>query len=476
MTDTICRTDVERFCASLPSIFHQTGNGPSTVVVTRSPAVVDVMGGICEECGGLALEGVLDVAAAAAAAPREDDRVVICRIGRRDVRFERTLPLSAVSQESLPASSPVGSDGSLDEGRLVHATLSLLRELNALGMLPSGGVTVIVQCDWPTNGGFDVLGAVLAAVAEAVDGLSDPPLDALQKASVCRTASAAIDCDAANMRVPLAALVAEPSCLLQVRTQPQPSYDTLALPEQITIAALETGLQKTVRRERHQENRIAARMGHRWIRELIRLDGGRSDLDGRFLAGITPADYVKRFRDRITTRVTGRMFLDRFGDFPDMPGQIVPEQVYKVRSRVEHVIYENNRVQEFVSAMARAGRTAEPAELERAGELMYASHWSYSQRCGIGLVETDRISNALRARGPDNGFFGCKVTGYGNGGGMVVLMRDTPECHEMLHQVAREIEEASGQWVRVYGGSAPGAARAGLRRLVSAAASSPAAV
>ncbi len=58
------------------------------------------------------------------------------------------------------------------------------------------------------------------------------------------------------------------------------------------------------------------------------------------------------------------------------------------------------------------------------GELMYASHESYSA-CGLGSSGTDRLVEMVRQAGPEAGLFGGKITGGGSGGTVAVLGRST---------------------------------------------------
>jgi galactokinase len=88
---------------------------------------------------------------------------------------------------------------------------------------------------------------------------------------------------------------------------------------------------------------------------------------------------------------------------------------------------------------------------------MYASHWSHSQRCGIGGVETDRLVNAIRGHGPAAGLFGAKVTAGGEGGELVLLMLNDEQAHAALEQVASQARTETRQPVRVYDGALPGA-------------------
>jgi len=221
--------------------------------------------------------------------------------------------------------------------------------------------------------------------------------------------------------------------------------------------AVRTRLTRPVTRQRLIETRTCAEMGRRMISELQRSEGMRVDEASIRLAAITPAEYVDRYRDRLPQKITGGAFTVRFGPLRGLNGKPDQREVYKVRSRAEHYIYENRRVHEFVTDLVRARRSHPVEALSHAGELMYASHWSHSQRCGIGGVEPDQIVTCIRKRGPQNGLYGAKVTGGGEGGELVVLMRDDARSHQALSEAIAAAQAAGHRPITTFNSSTGGA-------------------
>ena len=54
------------------------------------------------------------------------------------------------------------------------------------------------------------------------------------------------------------------------------------------------------------------------------------------------------------------------------------------------------------------------------GELMFQSHWSYTE-CGLGCDETDQLVEFVRRHRGAGALFGAKITGGGAGGTVAVL-------------------------------------------------------
>jgi L-arabinokinase len=88
---------------------------------------------------------------------------------------------------------------------------------------------------------------------------------------------------------------------------------------------------------------------------------------------------------------------------------------------------------------------------------MYASHWSYSQRCGIGGAEADRITQSVRRRGPADGLYGAKVTGGGAGGEVIVLMKSDERARTALAEAMQEAAQSINRPIDIHEGSLCGA-------------------
>jgi len=115
--------------------------------------------------------------------------------------------------------------------------------------------------------------------------------------------------------------------------------------------------------------------------------------------------------------------------------------------------------------LARVRRTGELDTLIEAGELMYASHWSYGQRCGMGSIETDVLVNCIRERGPACGLYGAKVTGGGCGGTVAVLMADTPTARQAISDACGAYAAKTSRQPVLLSGSSPGAVAFGHRSI-----------
>ncbi len=434
------------------------GDGPAAVA--RCPAVADVMGGIGEDGGALVLTATLAKSILVACWPTRSPGLQLRWLteeGQGPVR-DGFLPVDAVFGNGCDATSLLAR---CKETACDWAAASVLTLQQAVATeripRPIGGLAMLLQTDFPTDADFArpwvQAAATIDAACKALGGLTDR----LRQSQICAAAVEHIT-GLYAMRFPMTALCGPTKgALLQLRFHPQVLCQPMELPPDVVIMAVRTRLTRPVTRQRLIETRTCAEMGRRMISELQRSEGMRVDEASIRLAAITPAEYVDRYRDRLPQKITGGAFTVRFGTLRGLNGKPDQREVYKVRSRAEHYIYENRRVHEFVTDLVRARRSHPVEALSHAGELMYASHWSHSQRCGIGGVEPDQIVTCIRKRGPQNGLYGAKVTGGGEGGELVVLMRDDARSHQALSEAIAAAQAAGHRPITTFNSSTGGA-------------------
>ncbi|RIK68773.1 MAG: hypothetical protein DCC66_09755 [Planctomycetota bacterium] len=453
MSDQTQSTD--RLASLLKSALAQR---PATgePAITKAPGVIDVMGGIGEDSGSLVITSTAGVSFTVAlwATAEPNLAVRFCSEGGEATPRDFVLPLDGLLSTAPEA---IISDTQNASAEWAAPVLLAIRHAIAHGGFarPAGGFAALVLTDFPPDADLGRHAALSTAVIDAFCRLLAAPHERLEKAALAADAVLALTGIPAQ-RIALTALAGPADgSLLQIQFHPQPKLDPLPLPPCIAVAAARTFLTRPTTPERLIETRACTAMSQLLIAELQRADGVATP--AHRLAAIDPTEYVERFRDRLPSKMTGRAFLEKFGELRGVNGCVVPADTYKVRSRAEHHIYENRRVHDFASLITRAKRTNSSEALAAAGGLMYASHWSYSQRCGIGGVETDRLVSAIRKQGAAVGLFGAKVTGGGHGGEVVVLKRADDTARSALATAVREAQAASNRTIHTFRGALPGA-------------------
>jgi L-arabinokinase len=155
----------------------------------------------------------------------------------------------------------------------------------------------------------------------------------------------------------------------------------------------------------------------------------------------------------------GEDFLKRYGGTTDRITRVDPARTYAVRQPTAHPVCEHARVRRFAEILS--GRVDEAA-LEDMGELMFASHASYSA-CGLGSDGTDLLVELVRQAGREAGLFGAKITGGGSGGTVAILGR--ANAAHAVTEIARRYRDQTGRKPYVFSGSSPGACDFGARNV-----------
>ncbi len=467
ITGTEYVASVERFLQECLTCWPR--EQPRPRVVTRAPGRLDIMGGMADFSGTLALQMTIDRGVYVAAGPREDQRVHIESIGWSENGERPCLewPLSAFYQPDGQFVTGQSLASQFEQCTWARHVAGVCLALLETGEIPhlAGGVTLVIKSDIPAGRGLAASAALQVAVACALAGLFDVDLDAQQLARSCRAADVNVVGHSPGLVDHLPCLLGEAGALLQIRCQPDDVLGTLSLPKDVILAAVDSGLRSPICCRRYSDNRIASLMGMALIERVLESVGREGGPAGGYLANIAPSEYVRRFRNDLPVKLRGKDFVNGFGEPDDLDAAIQPDQIYKVRSRTEHHIYENDRAHRFMERLSRVRRTGERDALVEAGDLMYASHWSYSQRCGMGSIETDVLVNAIRERGPVRGLYGARVTGRGCGGTLAVLMSAAPAARGALDEACDAYAAKTGRKPMVLVGSSPGAMAFGRRYL-----------
>ncbi|MCC7292562.1 MAG: hypothetical protein IT449_10930 [Phycisphaerales bacterium] len=437
------------------------GVGPTWVVF--APGRLDVMGGVAECSGALVLNLPLSVGAVVAARRRDDGNVFMQSqdAASEGPRRSLSLPLAHLTDAAGQPRQLAELSAKLRElpDAAWGVTLGAWLEACRCGLLPGrvGGISLSVVNHPEVVADIGLCAALGAASLTACARVYGAELETAAAARVCRDVEYALTglpCDVGDA---LSALAGEEACLWQARCQPCQAGSTLRIPDGVAIIGFDCGYRDPRRLDAYHHARAASHMGRVLIERILAHEGASDIRMDGLLARLTMNDFVERFRDRLPMKLGGAEFLQRFGPPADPCTRIQPGEVYKVRSRTEHHIYENSRSVQFAERLSRYARTKDPIALHEAGELMHASHWSYGQRCGMGSVATDRLVTLLRRQGPACGIFGAKTSGRGCGGLVVALGAESGTTKQVIESVCAEYECHSRRRPVVLSGSAGGA-------------------
>jgi L-arabinokinase len=446
--------DYEAFVSRLESRLPSLAPARREFWIAPARGSLDVMGGIAEYSGGLTLSTPTDNAAIVAAVPRDDQRVHVVLTEAVD---DPSHTNGHATEWGLSLSSFYGAAGAIAEPHLVRqrvtndcriksATLAVAHAMLEAKLAPhlAGGFSLVVEM--AAGGSVDCrrIAAIQAATATVLARALSIDVDECGLARVCRRAqTTALGC-MWGISTHAAPLLAVPGALLPIHCRPFEVDDPITIPDGVVIIGVDCGTRHKQADEKYIQARAAAFIGRDIIKCMMERAGDGPAWSG-YLADISVESYIEHYRDRLPTKLDGATFLERFRPPANEDWRIEPDVVYKVRSRTEHHVYEGHRTRQFAAFMRAAGKDDVRQTLTAAGDVMFASHWSYGQRCGLGSIETDLLVNLLRAEGLENGIYGARVSGLGAGGTVVVLMEDAPRAHDALRRALDAYEKRGGR-------------------------------
>ena len=94
---------------------------------------------------------------------------------------------------------------------------------------------------------------------------------------------------------------------------------------------------------------------------------------------------------------------------------------------------------------------------------MFQSHQSYSKNCNLGSRETNLIVRLVQDLGPENGFYGAKITGGGSGGTVAIMMQ---KGNEQIHNIVSKYYNETGIEPQLFIGSSQGALYSSIQKTI----------
>ncbi|HWS89041.1 MAG TPA: hypothetical protein VN282_18850 [Pyrinomonadaceae bacterium] len=461
---------VERLLAGESPSKSVLFEGGRKVYVTRAPGRLDLMGGIADYSGSLVLELPIASAAHAALQLSTEQTVVIVSLPPTDAGRERVfeMPLEDLYDA---AGRPLGyAEAARDFKRpgddwaayVAGAFYVLTRER---GIRFRRGARILIRSEVPEGKGVSSSAALEVATMQAVCAAYEIELDPRELAFLCQKVENLVACAPCGVMDQMTSACGEADKLLALLCQPGELKGTVALPEELEVWGVDSGIRHSVGGADYGTVRTAAFMGYRMIAEMagLRVSEGEGHghvrvedpLWGGYLANITPAEFEARYASHLPARMSGAEFLERYRGITDTVTRVEPARHYHVRQATQHPVKEHARVTRFKEILEGPDAAARAGEL---GELMYKSHKSYSACC-LGSPGTDELCRLVREAGPESGLYGAKITGGGSGGTVAVLGRKGARAS--VEAVAQEYERRTGHAPLIISGSSPGAAAFG---------------
>ena len=401
------------------------------VHIARAPGRLDVMGGIADYSGARVLELPLACATFALVQAQKAPRCEIAsNRGDRWDYFAMDLPLAA----------PVELAAWFRQHEADRWAAYVIGVVQA--RVPAGaGLRILIDSTVPEGRGVASSAALEVATATAVAASCDVRIDPVSLAALCQRVENHVVGAPCGIMDQMTSACGKQDRLLQLHCQPGAIEGHIPVPTGYRFYGIDSGISHAVSGADYGTVRTAAFMG-------LRILNTDTQWRGRYLADLTPSQFTALGR-ALPEEMSGAEFLERYDAIPDPATRVVADRRYPVRRAAAHPVHEQQRVDRFARLLHEL--PLRPDAACEMGELMYASHVSYSA-CGLGSDGTDRLVALVKAAGPERGLFGAKITGGGSGGTVAVF--GTGDAEGAVREIARE--------KRVFTESGPGAAETGV--------------
>ncbi len=448
---------------------HQFFSSETPVYISRAPGRLDLMGGNVDYTGGLVFQSTIREATWAAAQRRNDQRIIFLNPQMKEEGWQERVEFALnglCSEEEVKRL--VRATPQIGWTAYVLGAFFLLR--NRFPEQVVSGASVYIESEVPRNKGVSSSAAVEVAVMKAAAACYGIDLCGVALAEACQWVENVIAESACGIMDQAASVLGDEGHVLPLLCQPCQVRPLVKLPDPLRCWAIDSGVRHAVTGIEYEAARAAAFIGYRMICEWEGLPIQKDESgpiprysDTRwhgFLSNVVPSIFRSRYEQRLPERVFGADLLAAGETHPDPFTTIRPEVPYRVRACTRYAIEENQRIELFIELARGNAKEPSTAAFRQMGELMFQSHWSYTE-CGLGCKATDHIIELVRKHSGNDLLFGAKITGGGAGGTVAVL--GSAAGAPAFQKVVAEYAQLRGQEPHVFEGSSIGADRYGVR-------------
>lgn len=394
--------------------------------IGEAPGRLDFMGGVADYSGALVLETPIRTRTRVQIAPAAETLVRVISAGRPDASlplewFQRSVDekwdYATIRAELKKAQVPSWS----------HYVFGCLLVLNRKkNWKPSGGLLITVYSEVPEGMGVSSSAALEIATLKAVAAMDGITWTGTELAVLGQEAENQVVGAPCGLMDQLASAYGVSGQLLPILCRPDVLKPSFPLPAGTAVVGWPSGVKHDVGASPYGIARAAAFMGKKWVETKKGKKWGH--------ASEIPIEWVIS-DSTFPVSMRGSEFLKEMGGVDDPLSRIDPNIEYPMQAALRFPIEETARTTGVIDLLTRKAKTDESVCRE-IGQLLYKSHQGYTEM-GLGCDETDQMVNRIRELGPDNGFYGARISGGGSGGTVVVFLKE--EAVGQLQKVSQEL-------------------------------------
>ena len=400
------------------------------IIAATAPGRMDVMGGIADYSGSLLLQMPIKQTTTVGIQERKDGVFHFRTQVTKKKTADFLIHLSAIKDRSL-----------IDAGKIIKSVVGGDWAVYVLGCflvlanekgIKLSGANVHIRSNVPWGKGVSSSAALEVATMNALNHLYKLSLGKEELAVLAQMAENHVAGAPCGLMDQLSSHLGQKNKLLPLICQPHDVDKPISIPRGMNFSGIDSGIRHAVSGASYSDVRTAAFMSYTIIalsegatvEELdhARTTGAWDKLPYKgFLANIPVPLFEEKYVSLLPREISGKDFLALYKVSIDAVTSIDANKIYKPILCGSHPVYENARVNEFKTLLKNFKKQGDKQmTLAQMGDLMFQSHESYS-KVGLGNEHTDSIVEMVRDAGANNGVFGARVSGGGNGGAVCIL-------------------------------------------------------
>jgi len=435
------------------------------IIPATAPGRMDVMGGIADYSGSLLLQMPVKQTTTVSIQKRNDGAFHFRTQVTKKKTADFTIHLSAIKDISL-----------IEAGKIIKSVVGGDWAVYSLGCfivlekekgIELTGANVYIKSNVPWGKGVSSSAALEVATMNALNQLYKLSLGKEELAVLAQMAENLVAGAACGLMDQLSSHLGQKNKLLPLICQPHEVSKPISIPPGINFSGIDSGIRHAVSGASYADVRAAAFMSYTMIAlnegaSVEELNDARESSDWNklpykgFLANIPVPVFEEKYISLIPEEISGKDFLSQYKVSIDTVTRIDEQKMYRPAVSGSHPVYENARVNEFKTLLKNFKKQNDKqAILTQMGNLMMQSHESYSA-VGLGNEYTDKIVEMVRDAGADNGVFGARVSGGGNGGTVCILSYGK-EGKNAVKEIHRKYQDMMKKKLFFFSGSSHGA-------------------
>jgi galactokinase len=400
----------------------------STIFTGVAPGRLDVMGGIADYSGSLVLQLPISEKTTVEFQPTQDFLCTMTSRTSDGKTLSATIDFRSAVNDDLDYDFSRKKINQAWYGYVLGCAVVLKKEKG----IPFAGGVFNIHSEVPLGKGVSSSASLEVATMKALAAAFNISFDRTELSVLAQRVENQIVGAPCGLMDQLATSFGKQGKFLPIICQPDQLLPLVDIPPSIKFFGIDSGVRHSVGGASYGDVRCAAFMGYTIIAKSLGINsdqiikakktGNKSELPFQgYLSNIPANMFEGNFLQILPVSMTGKYFIEVYGDTIDNVTSVNPETNYAIRQATLHPVLEMERVGSFKSILEKMNDTINIGrqELERLGMLMLQSHKSYND-CGLGSERTDEIVNLAKAE-RENGIYGAKVTGGGSGGTVCIL-------------------------------------------------------